>query len=58
MSVHIFLSGFFLGFDPHDKNADGSSKMRELHNKVQGGRFTPSVCRLNQIASAEILEIE
>jgi hypothetical protein len=32
--------------------------MRELHNKDQGGRATPSVCRLNQITSAQILEIE
>jgi hypothetical protein len=32
--------------------------MRELHNKVQRGRATPLVCTFNQIASAQILEIE
>lgn len=32
--------------------------MRELHNKVREEGLLPQVCRLNQIASAQILEIE
>jgi hypothetical protein len=34
------------------------TEVQTLHNKIQGGRATPSICRLNQIASAQILEIE